>query len=339
MKRSFFCFVLIMLVAVLPVFSQTLKSDFDPKTVTGYMEKFTSNLALSLPFNSSIGLNWSDAFVGKNPHFAVGAAFGYTIMELGAIDKLFDLFSPALPDWLGGFGGFPIPGWSLEGRIGGWVIPFDIGLKFGILPLKGDNMKKNNIELFNYLMVGADFRWSILDTFIKDEELLEKLPLLSLSMGFNHLNGALGLSAGNDKVFYYNSANDYITVKAPKFTLDWKTESMDFKFQISKKLAIFTPYFGLGLSNGWSKAGFELKTKIEDSAGNLDNARNEFEKAGISNLSSSGFSSSSPVFSGFSSRLFTGFSLTAALVKFDFSYMLNFLDLNYGVSFGIRFQK
>ena len=337
MKKSIFCFILIILIAM-PGFSQIADiSDFTPEMVSDLMDEFTGNLGKSLPFNSSLGLNWSDASIGKFPHFGVGFALGFSTMELGAMDELVKLFAPSLPSWLSGFGGFPIPGYSIEARLGGFVIPFDIGFKFGYLPFTSE---KNNIEEFNYFNIGGDIRISLFDIFLKDnEKLLNAFPKLSFGIGYNHLSGGLGLSAAtSDKVYVYDEDNQKkITVKAPQFNLDWETNSMDFTLQLSKKIAFFTPYFGIGLSNGWSSAGYSVKTEIEDSEGNLEAVRPYFEEYGIMDLSEYGFSSSQE-FSGFSSRLFTGFSLAAKFVIFDFTYLYNFIDKNYGVSFGIRVQ-
>ena len=56
-------------------------------------EKFSEELARTLPFNASLGLNWSSAYVGKffpnvPPHFGAGVSFGITTFELSAMSGL-----------------------------------------------------------------------------------------------------------------------------------------------------------------------------------------------------------------------------------------------------------
>lgn len=343
-------YMFILLFTALPVFSQSSKSagDFSPAMVQKSMDEFSGNLAKSLPFNASIGLNWSDSYIGKffpslPPHFGAGFSVGMTGIELGSFEKLLNIFSPALPAAVTGFGVFPIPGYTIEGRIGGFFLPFDLGFKFGIMPIKNTP----GFENLDYFLIGGDIRFSIFDLFFDNKALLKILPVVSLSAGFNHLNGALGMNAGNDKVCKYpdpvNSGQEgTLTVKAPKFSVDWATETLDFKLQVSKNFLIVTPYIGIGLSNGWSRAGYSVKTVVtaEDSSGNktdLKDAQAFFKQAGINNLSPSGFSSTRE-FSGFSTRLFGGLSFNIAIIRLDLTGLYNFIDHNYGFSFGTRVQ-
>ncbi|MCL1931027.1 MAG: YdgA family protein, partial [Treponema sp.] len=45
--------------------------------------KLSEEMALSLPFSSTFGLNWSDAYIGES-RFGVGVAMGFSTISFGA---------------------------------------------------------------------------------------------------------------------------------------------------------------------------------------------------------------------------------------------------------------
>ena len=312
------------------VFSQTEQFSID--VLQDSMKDFSDKLARSLPFNSTIGLNWADAFIGNFPRFGVGFSVGLTTMDLDSFKGLINLFSNPLPDWLGGFGGFPIPGWAAEARLGGFALPFDMGFKFGLMPIKNSA----NFEHFDYLLVGGDVRYAILKGNII-------LPTISVGVGFNYLSGSLGMTAGEDRKFAYENPltglEESIIFKAPLFTVDWSTASLDFKAQISKSFVIITPYLGIGVSTGWSKAGYGVKMEVDDSdsSGSIEDVENIFKKAGFNNFTPTGFSSETKPINGWNFRTFGGFALNLAVVRLEFTGFYNFVD-KYGATIGFRIQ-
>ena len=327
-KIAIVCVILVLSIAA-PAFSQ----DLPIKELQNIMDEFTGNLAKSLPFNSSMGLNWADAYIGKFPRFGVGFSVGLTTMDMGSFQKLLDIFAPSLPGWLTGsgdnpgFGGFPIPGYAVEGRLGGFVLPFDIGIKFGHMPIKVPRLKN-----FDYTLIGGDFRYAVLEG-------NAVLPTVSVGVGFNYLSGALGMNAGKDRPFSYDTGTPVgiitATMKAPEITVDWSTASLDFKAQISKSFVFITPYLGVGASTGWSKAGFNVKMKVE-TGDNLDDLKNIFKAIGI-DLSEKGFSSETDPLNGWSFRLFGGLTFNVAVVRIELTGFYNFID-KYGATFGLRVQ-
>lgn len=294
------------------------------------VDDFSEKLALSLPFNSSMGLNWSDAYIGQflgvPPHFGAGLSLGFTTMDGEALGNLMKQFDLDLPLDLGGY---PIPGYTVEGRIGGFVLPFDVGIKFGYLPIKPEN-----IEL-DYLLVGGDFRYAVLKGNVV-------LPSISVGVGFNYLNGGLARTIGDDRTFTYptpagSGATDTLTLHAPKVGFIWETSSLDFKAQVSKSLLIVTPYVGIGASHAWSKAGYNVDAKLS-STGNMTDAISAMQAAGITDISTSGGFSSIKEVSGWSVRAFGGLSFNLPLFKIDLTGLINFMDARYGVTVGARFQ-
>jgi hypothetical protein len=292
------------------------------------VDEFSEKLALSLPFNSSMGLNWSDAYIGQflgvPPHFGAGLSLGFTTMDGDALGSLMHQFDLDLPLDLGGY---PIPGYTVEGRIGGFFLPFDVGVKFGYLPIKPES-----IEL-DYLLIGGDFRYAVLKGNIV-------LPTISVGVGFNYLNGGLARTIGDDRTFTYttgSSTTETLTLKAPKVGFVWETSSLDFKAQVSKSLLIFTPYVGIGASHAWSKAGYNVESKLS-SSGSINDAISAMKAAGITDISvNNGFASIKEV-SGWSVRAFGGLSFNLPLLKIDLTGLINFLDARYGVTLGARFQ-
>jgi len=342
-KTALFCLLFCLLISV-PVFSE------DPLPINigdlqATMDKFATELALSLPFNSSMGLNWSDAHIGqlidKKPpffHFGVGFSAGFTTMELGSFNTLINYFAPALPEWVLDFGGFPLPGYAVEARIGGIILPFDVGVKFGILPIKAELFRK-----LDYTLAGADFRFRLLED-------KGAAPGISVGVGVNYLKGGLGMTAGTDTSIAYQypdlsdpdhpTMNDAIlTLKAPELDLFWETASLDFKVQISKKIAIITPYLGLGASNGWSNAGYKVTTTIEDTGGNIDfdTLRTLMSTFGLEDFSEDGFGSTAE-FTGWSFRVYGGFSINLPFIRIELTGLYNFIDKKYGATIGARFQ-
>ncbi|GAB1484410.1 hypothetical protein MASR2M78_32280 [Treponema sp.] len=93
--------------------------------------KLADALATSLPFNSTIGLNWSDAYIGQiialPPHFGVGIVGGATTIDAKDITSVLTDLGYAEISGLGDV--LPIPAMAVEGRIGGFILPFDHGLR------------------------------------------------------------------------------------------------------------------------------------------------------------------------------------------------------------------
>jgi hypothetical protein len=290
------------------------------------VDNFSEKLALSLPFNAAMGLNWADAhigqFLGLPPHFGVGVSMGFTTIDGGSMGDLLHRFNIDLPIDIGGY---PIPGYAVEGRIGGFVLPFDVGLKFGYLPIKPENLE------LDYFLIGGDVRYALLK-----ETLV--LPAISVGMGYNYLNGGLAIKIGEDRSFSYkdiSGGDQTLTLSAPKVGLLWETSGLDFKAQISKSFLVITPYLGIGLSHAWSRAGYEVQTTL--SGADLDKIKKIMGNYGITDITANGLSSIVEI-TGWSGRLFGGLSFNLPLFKIDLTGMFNFADARYGVALGLRFQ-
>jgi hypothetical protein len=333
-------FAVILLISV-PAFSET--PEFGLGDLKNTVNDFSKSLANSLPFNSTRGLNWSDAYIGQflalPPHFGIGFTSGFTTMDYGSLNELLHMFNVYSLDDIKG--GFPLPGYTIDARIGGFILPFDVGVKFGYLKLNPfllNILLDTDIPDFNmnYLLVGGDLRYAL----VKGKTTPFKV---SLGIGFNYLKGGMSMPVPGADDLSFNITDDRtLNIPTPKLGLDWETKSLDFKTQASINLLIFTPYIGFGATHAWSKAGYGITSNINvtDENGDpvpLDDVKSAIESFGISGLSSNGFSHVDEV-TGWSFRTFGGFSVNIPLVSFDLTGMYDFISKCYGFTFGTRFQ-
>jgi hypothetical protein len=339
-------FYAVILLIAAPAFSQTPDlPKFDLDELNSTVKDFSKSLANSLPFNSTMGLNWSDAYIGQlldmPPHFGIGITSGFTTMDFGSLNKLLNMFDTPLPDGVN-IGGFPLPGYTIDARIGGFVLPFDIGFKLGILNLNPDFLNSlidTGIPDFsmNYLLVGGDFRYALVEG--------KTIPFkVSVGAGFNYLKGGISLPvSGIESLSFKINNSRILQIPAPELGLNWETKSLDFKAQASIKVLILTPYIGFGVSHAWSKAGYGIASDIKVTDENgvpvpLDNETKKLiENSGVSGVSADGFSQDNEK-NGWSFRTFGGFSINIPFVKFDFTGMYDFISGCYGITFGTRFQ-
>ena len=314
----------IVLVTLLLIFKVSL-SGFAQETPIADLQRaanrFSSTLAQSLPLNASLGLNWSDAHIGRFPRFGVGVSAGFTTIELSEMEALAEIFGF---DGLPNMDRFPFPGYAVEARLGGFVLPFDIGFKFGYLPPVGIG----DIDI-DYMLIGGSIRYAVLNRPI--------LPTISLGVGFNFLRGSIGGRApasGASFTVDMNGMPQTITIDSrPEVNLHWQTFALDFTAQISRSFLIFTPYLGLGLSYAWSTAGYEVDANISG----LDPAViTHLRREGI-DVSDTGMSSEVDR-SDSSIRVFGGISFNMAVIRLDLTGIYSFRDGNYGASVGLRFQ-
>ncbi|MDR2807566.1 MAG: hypothetical protein LBB43_00995 [Spirochaetaceae bacterium] len=298
--------------------------------------EFSSSMAGVLPFTSTVGLNWSDAYIGNFPHFGVGLSGGFTSMNVRSFDTLLEQFGVSMPEWLSLSTGALIPAYALEARLGGFILPFDIGVKFGYIPKEIKDFLGEGLR-FDYLMVGADIRYAVIR-----ENLI--LPNVSVGLGYNYLRGGIGTTLPVNQNFFIGT--EKIAVSNPDLDLMWETSGIDVNAQISKSLLIFTPYLGLGATYSQSSAGYEISAKLADAD------KDRLEDIGVE-VAGDGFSFKKKS-DGWGYRAFGGLSFNLAFIRFDLTAMYSFggdakkignmfngttdFEGNWGLSFGIRFQ-
>jgi hypothetical protein len=309
-----------------PVFSQTMPPVNDLDRIQAGIAGFTNSMAEALPLNSTLGLNWSDAYIGKligvPPHFGVGVSAGFTTIKPEAFHEMLNRFGVSLPAGMDAF--VPFPAYTGELRLGGFGIPFDLGFKAGYLP----PVDLGKGTEFNYFLIGGDFRYAILE-----EKAI--IPGLSVGLGAYHLSGGIGAPLPEQTFKFKN-----YTIKSgnSRGDFNWETTTLELKAQISKKIFIITPYLGAGLNYSWVKAGASVNGNLDYSTQNYSDINKALQNGGVLgfNFEDNGFSSVMET-SGIGFRAFGGFAFNILAVKLDLTGMVDLYG-NLGASFGIRFQ-
>jgi len=330
------CLCVVLFLLASPLFSQVIPL---LSTLDGHVNKFSEEVAKSLPFNSTMGLNWSHAYIGQllgfPPKFGIGATIGFTFLNAGSMDGLMNLFD--VPDFLANLPiGLPLPGYVAEARVGGIVLPFDIGFKIGYLAVDKIPLLDNILDLgigLDYLLIGADLRYSLLP---------KLLPVkLSVGVGVNRLVGGISKTLSSSQSFGFE---DYqIDMDMSKLALQWKTTCVELKVQVSANLLIITPYAGVGASYSWSEAGYRVNADVSMTGpgGSVDNSEfvNVLRAQGFNNMTATEDGMESIIENNaFNIRAYGGLSLNLTVFKFDLTVMYNITTNSLGGTFGIRFQ-
>ena len=330
--KKFLILLIILVAAVSGVFAQT-----DIATMETSFTTFSEDVSASLPFASTIGLNWSDATVRSLPHFGVGLSVGAVLIPKDAFVTLSNDMGFTLPSEITGSEyGVPLPVYTLDGRIGGLFLPFDIGVKLGYLPpdaLAGMAMSAD------YTLAGFDIRTPIL----KQNALL---PSIALSVGYNYLDAGVeapldgvGMASGVD---LSSMGLGTLTFPTPSARFQMQSNVLDAKLQVSKSLLIITPYLGVGYAYGWSNAGGGVSGTVNYEGSPITPAQitaieDAFAAAGYDapTVSADGFIVSKASTGG-SFRAFGGLSVNLFILKLDLNAMYNVSTASLGASANVR---
>lgn len=332
--------IMVLIWVVYPVFPQNLSK------LQENLNVFSDSMNQALPFNSTIGLNWSDAYIGQITdlphHFGVGVSAGFTNLDLESIKSLLGSFNLPVPIINNRSTskkiGFLIPCYTVEGRIGGFFLPFDIGLKAGYLP---PDAFMNIFDKFDYglkqMIFGADIRYSFIN--------YKTIPIkFSVGLGFNYLQGGINSAIPSAQSYSFTDFNnkDYKIKTAPsgsKADIEWRTANIEFKSQFSFPFRIITPYAGAGLSYAWSRAGYRVSTpQLSIENGTFNNVQGVLlEKYNLTYISDNGFETINK-FNNISTRAFGGISVNMAFIRIDLTGMYEFIGGNFGATLGFRFQ-
>ena len=317
------------------------------------IQSFADGVASSLPLNSAVGLTWSDAYIGGFPHLGVGAAVGFSTIPWSSISPITDalgltdaITSSEAFGYIQEFGA-PLPAYDVEARLGGLILPFDVGVKFGTIPEGVNTADLTGGIQFDYLLAGANARLRLIE-----ENIL--LPEVSVGGGYNRLDASIRLPSligENIQITSFTDPRDDATydieLSDPSLEYFWSANVFDFQVQASKNILLFTPYAGAGASLGVGQAGGGLYSElittpnIDDSewaainealAATGQDTLPEFSEDGT------GFSVTADMPAGWGFRVFGGVSLNLLLLKVDVSAMYDLIGQNYGVTLGTRIQ-
>lgn len=239
----------------------------DKKTeIANGLNAFAENILVAAPQAATQQNVWADAYIGKlfpslPPHFGVGISLGGTKMDMKglkdaatAFEGMINDFVPdsgdsSITDQLKGtvdFGSIPdtfvMPTVSIDARIGGIFLPFDIGISAMMtnpslfsVDLSDPNSLTSmsapmNFNAFgfngsaDYLTLGIDIRYCVLDGGVI-------LPKVSVGAGYNITKGSFGISSDKSGV----DAN---------MNLSFNTQVIYVQAEVSKSIMIATVFGG-----------------------------------------------------------------------------------------------
>lgn len=213
------------------------------------LHNFLADINLSLPDSTVSGVTWSDAYIGQlisvPPHFGAGLALGVSRFRVSGLKESLKVVGKDLPvDEL------VFPTIALEGRIGGFILPFDIGVRFGFLP----EVELQGIGV-DYLHYGADIRYALVK-----ENLI--LPNISLGLGYYGTSGNISYQFTFEQLTGVNFPG--VPDKEEKLEIGFNTNVIDGRLQVSKSFLIVTPYAGFGLSYSITDSSYVLIEVIDN---------------------------------------------------------------------------
>ena len=306
-------------------------------------EGMLDQFEIILPEANSLSGVQPDAYIGKLfpsllPHFAVGINASVTPVKAAFISENMDKISSAVSTMfettgaISGSGDFsfdfqfpdtlPYPAASLSARVGGIILPFDIGL-WGVTTGKIFHEKSignSPVFDFDYTAIGADLRYAVLEG-------AGLFPKISVGGGYQFARQNIGVSFAKDFTldsgFEDADGNTYTTDAKIDTAFNMKVDTHTFfgQVQVSKTLLIVTPYLGLkalftksDCSYNWKYETYAAGTKIADLSDSADIAyKHTFSEVGIQTQVFGGLSLNFALFQtslnaayNFSTQMFTG---------------------------------
>lgn len=333
-----------LIVVLLILLSATLGFSQSFSTFQSAFQSFANGVSASLPLETSVGLNWSDAWIGQlidaPPHFGIGVTVGAATIPFSAIQPAINAFGGSIPSSVSFLSslGIPLPTYSVDVRIGGFILPFDIGLKFGYMPAGALSSFGVNGFTADYLNIGGDIRLGI----IQDRGVM---PGLSVGVGYTYMRGNVGIPgvlSGPITISNVDVGGTTYNLGFSNPSLDffWNTSVIDAKVQLSKTLLFITPYVGLGASYGISNAGGGMQSAMTLNGtpvtqAQLDQMNSQYGTNYT--LQNPGFGVYSGA-NGFSARVFGGFSLNIFILKIGVGAEYEFLSGSMAAMANARIQ-
>lgn len=322
---------------------------------------FAGDVANSLPLNSSVGLNTSEAYIGQllsaPPSIGVGLTGGASTLPYDTVSAVFSDLQIDMPSELDRFKtlGVPLPAGAVDVRVGGILIPFDLGVKFGtVVPQLAVRMPSD--MSVDYTLAGADVRFPVMEGGAL-------LPAVSVGAGYNYLRGSITMKDVISSRYQIDLSQYYPTYTSwqalaldnPDATFNWSSNVIDLKAQASKNFLIFTPYLGAGASYAKSSAGGGLEAallgdqgggfnpmtpaEVEQLKQDLRDIENQTgEDFNLESLSANNGIGIERAVNGWAFRLFGGTSVNLLFMRLDLGLGYDLLGKNVSGTVGLRMQ-
>jgi hypothetical protein len=338
--------VILMVCIAFPVISQTIPTYDD---LEQSFAEFSEGVASTLPFNALTGLTWSDAHIKNFPHFGLGATVGATFMPYINLEETLTLLGVDLATLsdseigsiLEEFG-MPFPSVSLEARIGGFFLPFDLGIKVGFIPQDFDLSVVTEGFALNYFSIGGDLRFRVLKQWFM-------IPCISVGSGITYQQGSIDIPGILGSNMELAAVGPYsLEMQDPSLNFNWNTLVVDLKTQASWDLFLMTPYIGAGASYSMTaSAGGGVKTEILDGAtgqpitqAQIDQIIAYYEFLGETppDLTDTQILVTSETPPAWAFRIYGGMSLNFFILRLDATIMYNIISGGLGGSINARIQ-
>ncbi len=278
------------------------------------IDTFTKDLAESAPVTQTAQNQWAMSYIGNiypnGPHLGLGLNASAATLDMTGITSTIESLglSNPLPS-LFGDNKLVFPSVTVDVRLGGFILPFDIG--FTILSLDSspiDNITKNALSNMGisvkYLAVGGDIRYAVMQD--------------------GPLNSMLSINAG----FYYTGGKLGFKLDEVGAALNFATSTFTLGVQATAKFLVFVPYIG---------------TRLLFTATNIDyTITPNWSKILGSGTSTDGFpeniTGESKTKLQFYPQFYTGFALDLAVVDITLGISYTFISNVVGANCSFRFS-
>jgi len=311
------------ILTVATVFSLVLSAPawaVDPTELSNALGKAVDKVPSALPFAAGAGLDWSDAYIGQLldtdfpfVHLGVGVTLGATTLPKDAVNPVLTALGEAPLDLV------PLPFAVANLRLGGLVLPFDVGIKAGVLdtslPAAGDMKVK-------YQNFGFDVRYNLIKSDIV-------WPDVSVGGEMSFFSAGITKKLGADQS--YSISGHTLTATAPTLNLGLSGSVFEAKVQVSKTILwIVTPYAGLAAGFGTGKVAAKVDADV-----NVDDAA--FWKQYFGDISGSSFGKTGDS-AALALKAYGGLSVDVLLAHVDSQLLYNIPDGAFGFTLGARLQ-
>ena len=230
----------------------------DNTSVDAAFDSLTDHLLKVYPETVTQLGTWPDAYIGKlvpsvPPHFGIGVSASGTFISTSAFTDAITAIINTIDESASGTTEkftfsitekIPIPAYSVNARLGGFFLPFDIGLYGSYL-----NFNKLSYNDFSggirYWSAGGDIRVALM----KGNAVLPKL-----SLGAGYIFTRMNLHTAGSKAYIIGS--DSYTARADT-NVHFDMHTIFMQVQLSKKLLIFTPYVGARAVLNVANSGYD----------------------------------------------------------------------------------
>ena len=236
------------------------------QTAVNGLNDFCSSLNDTLPNTQTLQNVWAESWIGMlipNVKFGFGVNAGVATLDITSLLDVADALAidtKDIKDFTKDYDNkLVFPTVAADLRIGGIVLPFDLGLSFVTFDTRDWSQIDDGIKpcAFDYFTIGSDFRWRLLDLGGKFFHIRA-----SASGGFYHTKGGLEV------------LDDDIGAGA---SMDFKSTTLFAGAQFSAKALCFVPFLGGRLMLTKSSVDWDAKANWHKILGDSYNSAAGFD--------------------------------------------------------------